>query len=519
MHREIEEEEMKGKPLVPADIVEFCKNVLGFTPTDYQEKLLLDESQFVVARWARQTGKSTTIAALALHHALLMGVRRIVILAPSLRQGKKLLQRIGFFASRVGWVLVGRVLKTKLEFVNGSTIEALPNSPETIRGDTTSLIIIDEMGYVQGDKELYDAGVYSLSTTNGRFIASSTPGSRNTLFYAMCCDDDLYGHFSRHHVSYEQALEPHGPLKREIVEEIRRQMKGDVWRWQREMLAEFAEDDDCWLSLALITECVAQDLAPFKDELVLNGQLSMVGDFYIGCDLGQKRDPSVIVVVEKGDHEVRVVHLKKFRLDTPYGSVMGYLKLLSESLQSVRRIFIDQTGVGQVFVDMVVKSGLKNVKGITLTLPEKQQVMVYLKQRMEDGRLQIPYDSQLINEMNVERSELTQTGHLQFSHPSGTHDDMLWAVALGVYSTRYEPVSFKPFAAVGKSPSSFRHLAPNLDRRMLRGEYVPWTSPVTNDPPGAPSRNGWIICMSCGNHNPPGIECICKQHQRGVDTA
>ncbi len=197
---------------------------------------------------------------------------------------------------------------------------------------------------------------------------------------------------------------------------------------------------------------------------------------------------------------------------------MGYLKLLSERLQSVRRVFIDQTGVGQVFVDMMVKSGLKNVKGITLTLAEKQQIMVYLKQRMEDERLQIPYDSELINEMNVERSELTQTGQLQFSHPSGTHDDMLWALALAVFATRYEPVSFRPFAAVGRSPSSFRSLAPNFDRRMLRGEYVPWTSPVTNDPPGTPSRNGWIICMSCGNHNPPGIECICKPHRQGVDT-
>ena len=520
MRREIEKEEMKGKPLVPTDIIEFCKTILGFTPTAYQKKLLLDEHQFVVARWARQTGKSTTIAALALHHALSMGGRRIVILAPSLRQGKKLLQRVGLFASRIGsWILVGRVLKTKSEFVNGSTIEALPNSPETIRGDTTSLIIIDEMGYVQGDRELYDASVYSLSTTNGRFIASSTPGSRNTLYYAMCTDEDLYGHFSRHHVTYEQALEPYGPLKTEILEEIRRQMREDPWRWQREMLAEFAEDADSWLSLSLITQCVAQDLTLFKDELVLNGQLSMVGDFYIGCDLGQKRDPSVIAVVEKRHQVVSLVHLKKFRLDTPYASVMGYLKLLSEGLQSARRIFIDQTGVGQVFVDMIVKSGLKNVKGITLTLPEKQQIMVYLKQRMEDERLLIPYDSELINEMNVERSELTQTGQTQFSHPSGTHDDMLWALALAVYGTRYEPVSFKPFAAVGKSPSSFRSLSPNLDRRMLLGEYVPWASPVTNDPPGTRSRNGWIICMSCGNHNPTGVECVCKQHRQALDLA
>jgi len=42
----------------------------------------------------------------------------------------------------------------------------------------------------------------------------------------------------------------------------------------------------------------------------------------------------------------------------------------------------------------------------------------------------------LTSELNVERFELTKTGQVQFSHPEGTHDDILWAVALAVYATR-----------------------------------------------------------------------------------
>lgn len=67
-----------------------------------------------------------------------------------------------------------------------------------------------------------------------------------------------------------------------------------------------------------------------------------------------------------------------------------------------------------------------------LTLPKKQELMVYLKQLMQEGRLHIPYDQELINEMHVERYELTKTGQMQFSHPSETHDDRLWALALAV---------------------------------------------------------------------------------------
>jgi len=231
--KELEEASMRGKPLLTGNIIEFCKEWLKITPTKYQERMFQDTSRFVVARWARQTGKSTTIAALCLYTALSEGAKRIVILAPSLRQSRKLIHRIGSFIPRNrSHILAGRRLKTRLEFVNGSTLEALPNSPETIRGETCDLIILDEASFVRYDKELYDSTIYSLTTTNGRFLALSTPGSRDTLFYEMCTNNELYTEFSRHHVSYKDALEPNGPLKEKMVESLRIQMKEDPWRWQ-----------------------------------------------------------------------------------------------------------------------------------------------------------------------------------------------------------------------------------------------------------------------------------------------
>ncbi len=44
----------KNKQLVSCTILEFFQRATGFKPTGYQERLLLDENQFVVARWARQ---------------------------------------------------------------------------------------------------------------------------------------------------------------------------------------------------------------------------------------------------------------------------------------------------------------------------------------------------------------------------------------------------------------------------------------------------------------------------------
>src|SRR5262249_20103686 len=141
---------------------------------------------------------------------------------------------------------------TKLVFKDASTIEALPNNPATIRGDTTNTIFADELNYVQNAEELYEAMVYSLNTTNGKFIGTSTRGSRESLFYKKCTDDVKFTGVSRHHGRFKEALEPNGPLKPEIVERIKAQMNEDPRRWQREMEAEFAEDEDAFFTLSLI---------------------------------------------------------------------------------------------------------------------------------------------------------------------------------------------------------------------------------------------------------------------------
>jgi len=53
--------------------------------------------------------------------------------------------------------------------------------------------------------------------------------------------------------------------------------------------------------------------------------------------------------------------------------------------------------------------------------------------------LHIPYDPELLNELNVERFELSKTGKLLFNHPPGTHDDRFWALALSVYAAEMAP--------------------------------------------------------------------------------
>ena len=212
-------------------------------------------------------------------------------------------------------------------------------------------------------------------------------------------------------------------------------------------------------------------------------------DYYVGVDPGQKRDPSVVAVILKKNGHSTLVHLKRFPLGTEYQQVVEYLKLVGERFQTVRGYFVDQTGLGEVFVENLRKAGLKNVKGIELSLPRKSDVMTELKQVMEQKRLHIPRDRELIIEMNAEIAKLTQAGKMKFSHRSGTHDDRLWALALAVYGSRYEIPSYHPFVALGhisKHPwerAQIKYPVAGTSNTTVEyhatGQPIPWPPPRT----------------------------------------
>ncbi len=102
-----------------------------------------------------------------------------------------------------------------------------------------------------------------------------------------------------------------------------------------------------------------------------------------------------------------------------------------------------------------------------MTVQEKQNIMTHLRQLMEQDRLHIPYDPDLINEMNAEQFEYTKTGQTLFSHSSGTHDDRLWALALAGYAARFEIPTYHPSAAVSGKPNSHSYM-PNLPRKLWK---------------------------------------------------
>jgi phage FluMu gp28-like protein len=427
---------------------------LGFKPYAYQEHFirLFVENQFTAARWSRQSGKSFIVAALLLWYATTHPNTAIGLVGPSFRQTKRILSRIGVFSRKLPKGLAFAPQRTQLHFQNGSVIEAFPNNPQTIRGPTLHVVYADEFNFVANDQELYDAILFTLGSTAGKFVCTSTPWHTDSIFHKIFTHKD-FADYKTSHVTVAQALEPNGPLKAEIIEKIRTQMGDDPIRWRREMMAEWAEDQDVWLTQSLIAGCIGTKAICGEDLKEFSPENERRGEFFAGLDLAQTRDYTALAVVERVDGRLFLRHLKIFQQPTLYATVLGYLKALQDRWHGFEKIRVDFTREGPSFIADMEQAGIRNCEGVNFSVPRKSEMASLLKQRMANHHFyypllhwERPYRGEICTELNVERYSLRKDGAIGYHHPQGTHDDVFWAIALAVYATtNMEP---EPFLAV-----------------------------------------------------------------------
>ncbi len=230
-------------------------------------------------------------------------------------------------------------------------------------------------------------------------------------------------------------------------------MGDDPIRWRREMEAEWAEDQDVWLTQSLIASCIGTAATCGVDLQEFNPESEHRGEFFAGLDLAQTRDYTALAVVERVEGRLFLRHLKIFTQSTLYATVLGYLKTLQDRWHGFEKIRVDFTREGPSFIADMEAAGIHNAEGVNFSVPRKSEMASLLKQRMANHQLyypllhwERPYRGEICTELNVERYSLNKDGTIGYRHPQGTHDDVFWATALSVYATaNMEP---EPFFAV-----------------------------------------------------------------------
>jgi len=159
---------------VPSDPVRLAES-LGITPDPWQRDVLRSTATRQLLNCCRQSGKSTTTAILALHHALYVPGSMTLLASPGLRQSGELFRKTLACFRRLGRPVPAEAeTRLSLELVNGSRIISLPGNESTTRGySAVSLLLVDEASRVAD--EMLAALRPMLAVSGGRLIAMSTP--------------------------------------------------------------------------------------------------------------------------------------------------------------------------------------------------------------------------------------------------------------------------------------------------------------------------------------------------------
>jgi hypothetical protein len=155
----------------------------GYEPDPWQEAVLCSQAARMVLLCSRQSGKSTTTAALALATAIREADSLVLLLSPSLRQSSELSRKvIKLYRAHPMAMPAEATSALRVQLANGSRLVSLPGTEGTVRGfSSIKLLIIDEAARVPD--ELYYSVRPMLSVSGGRLVALSTPFGRRGWFF------------------------------------------------------------------------------------------------------------------------------------------------------------------------------------------------------------------------------------------------------------------------------------------------------------------------------------------------
>jgi len=165
------------------------RGAIPFDSYPFQDDCVKDFQDY---RWnivlkSRQLGLSTIAAAYALWMAIFQKDQNILVIATKLPTAINFIKKVKFMLDSLPpWLLITKFEPTKqsLRFTNGSTITAIPTSPDAGRSESLALLIIDEAAFIR-DFDTIWTGLSPTLSTGGSVIIMSTPNGVGGQYHSL----------------------------------------------------------------------------------------------------------------------------------------------------------------------------------------------------------------------------------------------------------------------------------------------------------------------------------------------
>ena len=178
-----------------------------FDPYDFQKDIVdtFLEHRFQILLLARQVGKSTVVAIIAIWYAIFNSDKLIGITSYVEKEAINILDKIKIIYEELpDWIKPGvkEYNKKTIEFENGTAIRVSATTKNAFRGRSLNLLICDELAFVPHNQaeDFWSSNFPTISKSKeSKVILISTPKGQHNLFHRMWTSATNYGVYEHNH--------------------------------------------------------------------------------------------------------------------------------------------------------------------------------------------------------------------------------------------------------------------------------------------------------------------------------
>ena len=165
------------------------RGLIPFETYDFQDDCVksFQENRFNIVLKSRQLGLSTVTAAYAVWYAIFKKDKNILVIATKLATAINFIKKVKTIVDNIPpWLLLTKFEPTKqaIRFTNGSSITAIPTSPDAGRSEALALLIVDEAAFIRDFDDIWTS-LYPTLSTGGNAIILSTPNGVGGQYYKL----------------------------------------------------------------------------------------------------------------------------------------------------------------------------------------------------------------------------------------------------------------------------------------------------------------------------------------------
>lgn len=288
---------------------------------------------------------------------------------------------------------------SKIQFFSGER-------PDNIRGNTFNYLIVDEMAFCR--KELWDEVLSATVLVKGKKILFiSTPKGKNHFhsLYMRSNYDNRYKSFT--FTSYQNPM-----IDAREIDERRESLPEYVFK--QEYLAEFIDGGTGIFKN--VRECVG---------------LATGNKNFAGLDIGRADDYTVLSILNENK---QMIHCERWR-QMEWTNIIDKVAELIIKFNCMTAVEVNNQG--DVFYELLQKKCRNLVYPHTTTSKTKPIMIEDLAVAFEDKSIQILNIDWLIDELeNYTFIYNNKTRNVQYSAPSGMHDDSVISLSLAYQSLK-----------------------------------------------------------------------------------